>query len=179
MDREIAVASVVAAEMPPGTPLEALKHKAVIARAYFAAAGPRHDAFRFLRHHRIASSAWTAGAAERCVSGCQRYARTSNRLSRKPFAAMYSASCGGQTRSLRNPGPGLPYRSVRANFAAGIRPAWCRVINSGVARRALLECGASGIWISRNPGTLLSGDFLGAILADCVFLLPPSPAFES
>jgi sporulation protein YlmC with PRC-barrel domain len=47
MDREVAVASVVAAEMPPSTPIEALKAQAVVARSYYAAAGPRHDDFEF------------------------------------------------------------------------------------------------------------------------------------
>src|SRR6202043_3402164 len=47
MDREVAVASVVAAEMPASTPLEALKAQAIVARSYYAAAGSRHDGFEF------------------------------------------------------------------------------------------------------------------------------------
>src|SRR5260370_31630952 len=47
MDLEIAVASVVAAEMPLRTPIEALKAQAVATRSYYAASQPRHAEFSF------------------------------------------------------------------------------------------------------------------------------------
>src|SRR5260370_8611056 len=47
MDLEVAVASVVAAEMPLRTPIEALKAQAVATRSYYAASPPRHDEFSF------------------------------------------------------------------------------------------------------------------------------------
>src|SRR3954451_8487564 len=47
MDREQAVAAVVAAEYPDGTPIEALKAAAVLARSYYAASPKRHSHFDF------------------------------------------------------------------------------------------------------------------------------------
>ena len=41
MDREQAVASIVAAESPPGAPMEAQKAQAVVARSFLAAAHGR------------------------------------------------------------------------------------------------------------------------------------------
>ena len=47
LDIETAVASVVAAESPPGAPLEALKAQAVVARSYYLATRGRHAGFDF------------------------------------------------------------------------------------------------------------------------------------
>jgi len=46
MDRETAVASIVAAEMPASAPLEALKAQAVVARSFLVAGG-RHVGYDF------------------------------------------------------------------------------------------------------------------------------------
>lgn len=115
IDLETAVASVVAAESPPGASLEALKAQAVVARSFYAASGARHAAFafcdtthcQFLREAPAANS--LAGRAARATRGL---ALT---YQGKPFAAMYSASCGGGTRSLERPAaPGAyPYYAVR------------------------------------------------------------------
>src|SRR5579862_4189691 len=45
MDRENAVASIVAAESPPSAPLEARKAQAVVARSFLIAAHGRHQGF--------------------------------------------------------------------------------------------------------------------------------------
>jgi peptidoglycan hydrolase-like amidase len=119
MDREIAVASVVAAEMPTRAPMEALKAQAVATRSYYAASNPRHDEFsfcdsthcQFLRHPPASGT-----AAQRATQ------QTRNLLLEyegKPFPAQYSAICGGRTRSLEGEGEpigGYPYYSVPCDY---------------------------------------------------------------
>ena len=100
MDRETAVASIVAAELPGGTPLEALKAQAVAARSFLAAAGHRHEGFdfcdtthcQFLREPPKAGSA-AARAAEDTRGLALAYQG-------RVVAALYSADCGGHTRAL-------------------------------------------------------------------------------
>ncbi len=101
MELEIAVASVVAAELPTDeTPFEALKAQAVVARSYLLASPPRHEAAafcdtthcQFLRQPPPENSAAArATAATRALVLAWKG---------KPFPAMYSGSCTGRTRSL-------------------------------------------------------------------------------
>ena len=121
MDRETAVASIVAAEMDETAPLEALKGQAVATRS-FLAAGPRHLNFdfcdtthcQFLKSPPpLASQVFSAVHATRGLVIAYRG---------QPLAALYSSRCGGHTRSLRDvglePGEGYPYFAVPC--------AWCR-----------------------------------------------------
>jgi len=121
MDRETAVASIVAAEMVESAPMEALKAQAVATRS-FLIAGQRHLDFdfcdtthcQFLKSPpELASRVFRAVEATRGLVIAYRG---------KPLAAMYSSRCGGQTRSLRDvgadPGDGYPYFAVPC--------AWCR-----------------------------------------------------
>jgi peptidoglycan hydrolase-like amidase len=121
MDRETAVASIVAAEMDENDPLEALKAQAVATRS-FLTAGPRHKDFdfcdsthcQFLRSPPAGTSrAFAAVAATRGL--VLEYRGT-------PLAALYSSRCGGHTRDLRETGmePGEEYPYY------GVPCAWCR-----------------------------------------------------
>lgn len=112
MDREVAVASAVAAESPPGASLEALKAQAVVTRSYYTAGRGRHVGFdfcdtthcQFLREPPAANapaSLATAGTHDLVLS-----------YEGSVLAALFSASCGGRTRSLREvglPSEGYPY----------------------------------------------------------------------
>ena len=137
MDREVAVASVVAAEMPPSTPMEALKAQAVVARSYFAAAGPRHDAFDFCDTTHCQFLREWPQPSERRISSRSRDPRPGTRLSRKTIRRPVFGI-------LRRPDPFARRRRARgiritrsaAISAAAIHPAQCRAINSGCARRA-------------------------------------------
>jgi stage II sporulation protein D len=108
MDLETAVASVVAAEQLEGTALEALKAQAVAARSYFVAGRGRHRGFdfcdtthcQFLREP--PPSGHAASRAARETLGLVLAFRGT------PIVALYSASCGGRTRSM-----------VEAGFPAG------------------------------------------------------------
>ena len=116
MDRETAVASIVAAEQVKSVPLEALKAQAVAARSFLAAAGRRHHDFdfcdtthcQFLRDP--PAETHPASLAARSTAGIVLLFRGA------PMAAYYSANCGGRTRTLveagLNPAESYPYFSV-------------------------------------------------------------------
>jgi stage II sporulation protein D len=116
MDLETAVASAVAAESPPGAPLEALKAQAVVTRSFYVAARNRHPLFdfcdtthcQFLRQ--APGSQSPSSRAARGTEGLVLLHRGA------VVEALYSASCGGRTRTLREAGfspAGYPYFSVR------------------------------------------------------------------
>lgn len=158
MDREIAVASVVAAEMPPGTPLEALKAQAVIARSYFAAAGRRHDSFDFCdsTHCQFLREPPKPG------SDAFRAARETRDLLLaylgKPFAAMYSAACGGQTRAFES--DGYLYRAVPCDFCRRNSPGTVEGHQLGLCQKGAAGMAAQGAGFREilehyYPGTFL------------------------
>jgi stage II sporulation protein D len=119
MDRETAVASIVAAEMVESAPMEALKAQAVATRS-FLLAGPRHLNFDFCdtTHCQFLKSPPTA--TSRVASAVQATRGLVLAWQSKPLAAMYSSRCGGHTRSLHdvglNPGDAYPYYSVRCQW---------------------------------------------------------------
>jgi len=121
IDRETAVASIVAAEMEESSPMEALKSQAVITRS-FLAADQRHLEFDFCdtTHCQFLKSPPSpASRVSRAVEATRGLVIV---YRDKPLPAMYSSRCGGQTHSLRDvgadPGDGYPYFAVHC--------AWCR-----------------------------------------------------
>jgi peptidoglycan hydrolase-like amidase len=103
MDRETAVASIVAAETPR-LPDEAQKAQAVVARSFLIAAHGRHAGFdfcdtthcQFLREPPSAAS-----RARRAQQDTQGLALTYQGY---VLTALYSADCGGRTRTLEEAG---------------------------------------------------------------------------
>lgn len=153
MDLETAAASVVAAESPPGAPIEALKAQAVAARSYYRAAR-RHHGFefcdtthcQFLREPPEPTEIALAAALEtRGIALAYRGV---------PLEALYSASCGGRTLSLADAGiesHGYPYfavdcvacrRSVGRDLGRSLQP-----VRGGAAGHGLGLCqvGASAM----------------------------------
>lgn len=132
MDLETAVASAVQAETSPGTAAEALKAQAVVSRSYFIAGAGRHTDFdfcdlthcQFLREPPAAESpAAKAAAATRGL--VLTYAD-------KPFAAMFTPSCGGHTRTPREvglPQNGYPYFSVLCDYCHRHPIRWTRTVS--------------------------------------------------
>ncbi len=179
MDREVAVASVVAAEMTPSAAIEALKAQAVVARSYYAAAGPRHDGFdfcdtthcQFLRElPKPANAAFHATEETRDLLLAYRG---------KPLAALYSASCGGQTRSLETADTAhYPYYSVPCDF--------CRRHSPGVVQGhqlGLCQAGAAGMAAAgADFREILEHYFPGTSVMqsswNAIFLLPHLPALR-
>lgn len=175
IDREIAVASVVAAEMAPGTPFEALKAQAVAARSYYAAAGPRHDNFDFCdTTHCQFLRAWPNPASPAFRAAQETHGITLEYAGR-PLASLYSASCGGQTRALDNSADGYPYYSVTCDFCRRHAPGIVRGHQLGLCQNGATGMAAAGanfqaILDHYFPGTSLAQNRLNAI-----FLLPPPP----
>jgi stage II sporulation protein D len=126
MDRETAVASIVAAEMAESAPMEALKAQAVATRS-FLTAGPRHVDFDFCDTTHCQFLKSPPAATSRVASAVQATRGLMLAYHGKPLAAMYSSRCGGLTHSLRDvslrdantaPGDAYPYYSVPCQ--------WCR-----------------------------------------------------
>ncbi len=145
MDLETAVASAVAAESDSDAPPEALKAQAVVARSYFLAGGGRHRDFdfcdlthcQFLREPPAPES--PAAVATRETRGLV------VTFEEKPFAAMFSRSCGGHTRTpaaVGLPGSRYPYFSVLCEFCYKSPYRWTRKLSSQDA--ALLGKGEPG-----------------------------------
>lgn len=131
MELETAVASVVAAESPPGASLEALKAQAVAARSFLAAGKGRHRNFdfcdtthcQFLREPPAAQSQASEAALQ--TRGLVLAYRDS------AFPAMYSSSCGGKTHSLEElgvPVHGYPYFSVLCDYCRRHPQKWASTI---------------------------------------------------
>jgi stage II sporulation protein D len=139
MDLETAVASIVAAESPPGAPLEALKAQAVASRSYLIASKGRHGTSfdfcdtthcQFLREP--PPPAHPAALAARQTAGLVLAFNDS------AFAAMYSASCGGHTYSLAELGISprdYPYYSVDCEYCKKNPEVWTRNLSSAEAEK--------------------------------------------
>ena len=115
MDRENAVASIVAAESPPSAPLEARKAQAVVARSFLIAARNRHEGFDFCdtTHCQFLREAPPAGSLAAKAAGETKDLVVA--YQGRPIPALYSANCGGKTRTLEEAGwnaEAYPYFAV-------------------------------------------------------------------
>ncbi len=136
MDRETAIASVVAAESAPDTPLEALKAQAVATRSYFVASRGRHRDFdfcdtthcQFLREPPSPESpAANAVAATRDLVLA---------YDSRPVAAMYTRSCSGHTHTpaeLGLPSGRYPYFPVECKYCRTHPVHWSSRFFAGAA----------------------------------------------
>lgn len=135
MNREDAVASIVASEMPFGAPLEALKAQAVATRS-FLASGPRHRDFDFCdtTHCQFLRS------PDDVIARIRQVVEATSGLvlawHNQTIPALYSSRCGGKTRSLAdvgmNPGSGYPYYSVQCKWCLEHPVQWQSRLNPGV-----------------------------------------------
>jgi stage II sporulation protein D len=166
MDRETAVASIVAAEMAESAPVEALKAQAVVTRS-FLTAGPRHLNFDFCDTTHCQFLKSPPPFTSRVTSAAQATQGLILAYRGKPLAAMYSSRCGGQTHSLRDvglrdvgnaPGDAYPYYSVRCQWCRRHPATWQSKIGSsgqppkpGDERRRIAEARQWG-W-SAIPGS--------------------------
>lgn len=137
LDREIAAASITAAEIAPGAPLEALKAQAVAARSFLAASRPRHRGFDFCdTTHCQFLREWPLPGADayRAVAETRGLLLTYNG---HPFPAQYSAACGGST---------LPFDDRLYRYRAVACPS-CRQSHEPVRghRLGMCQLGASAM----------------------------------
>jgi hypothetical protein len=119
MGVETAVASIVAAELPSEMPIEALKAQAVVTRSFLVASRRHHHEAEFCdtTHCQfLRSPPPPTNPAARAAAQTKGLVLT---WEAKPFAAMYSASCGGTTRTLAQEGDrseAYPYFAVECSY---------------------------------------------------------------
>ena len=165
MDLETAVASVVAAENLPDTPMEALKAQAVATRSYFVSGRGRHAGFdfcdtthcQFLREPPVAG-----GAVAHAVSATAGLVLA---YDSKPFPAMYTPSCSGQTRTPAQIGfrpAGYPYYPVTCEYCQSHPQRWTSRIASRDAASLRSSDESSRLAVGRRLGwsTVASNDFI-------------------
>ena len=145
MDLETAVASIVAAEGSDAVPMEARKAQAVVARSFLEAERGRHKDFdfcdtthcQFLREPPAESSAAGRAAADTHGQVLMYGGHV--------VAALYSADCGGLTRTLKDAGwrdaeglDGYPFFGVECPIrgaVSGHRVGMCQTGAAEMARR--------------------------------------------
>lgn len=165
MDLETAVASVVAAESTPGTPIEALKAQAVAARSYFVAGNGRHHEFdfcdtthcQFLREPPDPATdvSKAAFATRGLVIDYQS----------QPVSAMYTRSCSGRTRTpaeLGLPAASYPYYPVDCKYCREHPSLWQSHVSIRDAATLRSSDEAARLNIDRRLGwsAVLSDDFI-------------------
>jgi len=130
MDLETAVASIVAAESPPGAPLEALKAQAVASRSYLIASKGRHGtSFDFCDTTHCQFLREPPNAGHPSAIAARQTAGLVLAFNDSVFAAMYSASCGGHTYSLAELGLSphdYPYYAVDCEYCRKNPEVWTR-----------------------------------------------------
>jgi peptidoglycan hydrolase-like amidase len=140
MDRETAVASIVAAESP-GSPAEAQRAQAVVSRSFLIAARRRHERCDFCdtTHCQYLRDAPRFGdPSSKAQEATKGLALT---YEGRVFAALYSADCGGRTRTTADAGwqtEGYPYFAVECPVkgeASGHRIGMCQRGAAEMARR--------------------------------------------
>ncbi len=175
MDLETAVASVTAAEADLGTPLEALKAQAIAARSYLVSARGRHTDFdfcdtthcQFLREPPSLASPFTRAALE---TRGQVLAYKS-----QPFAAMYTRSCNGHTRTPSQtglPSGAYPYFSVECKHCISHPSHWTSRISIHDASSLTSSDEASRLALVRRIGWAAapSNDFTAVKQGDHILL---------
>lgn len=135
MDRETAVASIVASEMNENAPMEALKAQAVVSRS-FLAGGARHSDFDFCDTTHCQYLKSPPRTSSRVYQAVQSTRGLILEYRDKPLTAMYSSRCGGHTRSLRDigmeSGEGYPYYAVPCRWCQQHPFTWrSRIADSG------------------------------------------------
>jgi stage II sporulation protein D len=163
MDRETAVASIVAAEMTADAPIEALKAQAVATRSFLLAGSGRHTGFDFCdtTHCQfLRSPPATASAAARATRATEGLVLE---YDQKPLAAMYASRCGGRTHSLSELGMGgkggYPYFAVSCAACRRYPLRWQSHIPTGPEPKAGNEAARLATARQWGWGALPGNDF--------------------
>lgn len=132
MDLETAVAAAVLAESSPAAPLEAVKAQAIVTRSYYLAAPRRHVGADICdtTHCQFLREVPAAGAPALVATQMTRGLVLMYRGQVLP--ALFSASCGGRTRSLDEAGFSpheYPYYSVTCEYCLHHAPRWSTTLN--------------------------------------------------
>jgi hypothetical protein len=171
MDRETAVAAIVEAEGAAGLPFEARKAQAVVTRSYLAGAHNRHQGFDFCDNEHcqlLKGLAHPASAASRAALETHGQVLV---YKGDVIPAMYSANCGGHTKSLAQtkwegaaiPQPGYPYFSVAC-------PLRGKASGHGVG---MCQLGAIAIAEHGYPARIILGHYFpGTTIATAASVMP-------
>lgn len=129
LDLETAVASVLEAETDVDTPVEALRAEAIAVRSYFVGDSSGHRDFDFCdtTHCQFLRDTPEAGSRGRLAAGAT--AGMVLLYESAVVPAMYSASCGGRTRSLEDIGikaQGYPFYAVECRYCREHAATWKR-----------------------------------------------------
>lgn len=165
MDPETAVASIVAAESTTATPLEALKAQAVATRSYLAAGRGRHRDFDFCdtTHCQFLREPPAPGTpVAQAVEATRDMVLT---YESQPFAAMYTRSCAGRTRTpaeLGLPVATYPYYSVECKYCRAHPVRWSSRISAEDAATLRSSNEPARLRAARHLGwnTIPSNDFI-------------------
>jgi stage II sporulation protein D (peptidoglycan lytic transglycosylase) len=175
MDLETAVASVVQAESAPRTPLKALKAQAVVTRSYFVAGKGRHDSFDFcdLAHCQVMRDAPVQGTS--AVRSAEETVGLVLAYQGKPFAAMFTRSCNGRTRTpsqVGMPVNGYPYFSVLCDYCHASPFRWIRKVSRTDAALLISKGEAGRLAVDRRLGwnAVPSNNFVAHAEGDQVIL---------
>lgn len=155
MDREAAVAAVVAAESFPDTPIEAFKAQAIAARSYLVSGRGRHVEFdfcdtthcQFMREPPDPTS-----TAAQAVTATKDLALAYNS---RPFPAMYTRSCSGRSATPWEVGmhPGsYPYYSVECRYCREHPARWTTHLSSSDAALLRVADESSRLELDRRLG---------------------------
>ena len=177
MDRETAVAAIVEAEGSAGLPFEARKAQAVVTRSYLAGAHNRHQGFDFCDNEHCQL---LKGLAHPTGAGSRAALETRGQVlvyKGEIIAAMYSANCGGHTKSLAQtkwegaaiPQPGYPYFSVAC-------PLRGKASGHGVG---MCQLGAIAIARHGYPAQIILGHYFPGTTIEAVVAGAPKPALAA
>jgi stage II sporulation protein D len=165
MDLELAVASAVQAESPPGAPLEALQAQAVATRSYFVAGSGGHAGFDFCdtTHCQFLRESPPADAPATIATLSTRGLVLA--YHDRPFPAFYSASCGGHTRTLADAGLRVrdyPYYAVACEYCRAHPVRWTAQVSHDDAAALSRRAESERLRLARRLGwsTVRSNEYL-------------------
>lgn len=155
MELEVAVASAIDAESAPDVPLEALKAQAVATRSYLVAARGRHQEFDFCDTTHCQFLRGKPAPGGRAALAAEATRGLVLEYETQAVAAMYSRSCGGHTRTLREAGlasQGYPYFAVTCDYCLRHPARWTRTVTAAEARDLQDRGEAARLELDRRRG---------------------------
>ena len=164
MDREAAVASVVAAESDPDAPPEALKAQAVAARSYLASGPGRHFEFDFCDTTHCQFLREPPGPESAAANATAATRNLVLAYNSRPLRAMYTRSCPGQTHTPAQLGmtsTEYPYYPADCAYCRAHPQRWTSRIASSDAATLRAHDESSRLHIDRflGWGTVPGNDF--------------------
>ena len=175
MDEEVAVASVVAAESAPATPLEMLKAQAVATRSYLIAGRGRHEDFDFCDTTHCQVMRETPEPRSSVANAVQATRGMVLTYESKTITAMYTRSCSGRTHTpseLNMSAGNYPYYPVECAYCRSHPVHWASSISREDAIVLRPSDESSRLKLVRRKGwnAVPSNDFVMAKERDYVLL---------